>query len=117
MHKNKHNKKHIGNKYEAKAVDLLLQKGYYIYGQNIHINRREIDILAIDHSRNIAIIVEVKYRKLYFPNLSQKQINNLQEAGTLLYQLDASIPIFWRIDLIVFLDEKMFYYENLHLNS
>lgn len=111
--------KNIGNQYEERAAQLLLKKGYRIYGRNIRINRREIDILAIDNVNQITVIVEVKYRGQYFPQLSHKQINNLIEMGCLLSDLDPNLPILWRIDLIIFLsngreDEQVYHYENVH---
>lgn len=108
--------KKIGNYYEEQAVQLLKNKGYAIYGRNIHINRREVDIIAIDSVNNITVIVEVKYRKQHFPKLSHKQIVNLVEVGCLLSTLDEKLPILWRIDLILFLNNDVLYYENLHFN-
>lgn len=55
------NKRNIGNKYEDKSVEILLNDGYMILERNYQNRYGEIDIIA-KKDRKI-LFIEVKYRK------------------------------------------------------
>jgi Holliday junction resolvase-like predicted endonuclease len=116
MNNNKNRKnKLIGFQYEKKAQQFLLEKKYILHGTNLRLQHREIDILAIDTIKQETVIVEVKYREANFPHLSYKQQKNLLECGLLLDSISDSLPKLWRIDLIVFIKDKIYHYENIYL--
>ncbi len=57
------NKKEIGNIYETKAAQYLIDLGYVILERNYYWKHLEIDIIAYDSNTKDLVFVEVKYRK------------------------------------------------------
>lgn len=55
------NNREIGDKYEEKAVKLLISRGYEILERNYRVKAGEIDIIA--KFEDTIVFVEVKYRK------------------------------------------------------
>lgn len=105
--------KNIGTFFESKAEKYLVSLGYKIYKKNVRINRREIDLIAIYD--NTTILIEVKYRSSFLPELSKKQKQNLLEFGLLMSEYYSELPTNWRIDLIIFMKDKMVHQENIYL--
>ncbi|OED45363.1 hypothetical protein AB836_02025 [Rickettsiales bacterium (ex Bugula neritina AB1)] len=69
------NKKEIGSFYEKKAIEYLIKEGYSILNYNFRLSYKEIDIIC--EKNHITTIVEVKYRKKYFPSITPQQRNNI----------------------------------------
>ncbi len=57
------NKKEIGNVYEDKACNYLVNLGYTILDRNYYFRHLEIDIVALDSETKDLVFIEVKYRK------------------------------------------------------
>jgi len=65
--------KDIGKRFEDKAVNLLIDKGYQILDRNFHSRYGEIDIVAKD--KDTVVFVEVRYRKKQQFGTAQESIS------------------------------------------
>lgn len=95
-------RKDLGKAGEQLAVDLLLEKGYFILERNWHFSHKEIDIIARD--RNDIVVVEVKTRNAPVRELPEQAVNR-QKRQFLISAANAyvkynRIPLEVRFDIV-----------------
>lgn len=110
------NNRKIGDKYEEKAVDLLISNGYEILERNYRVRAGEIDIIA--RKAGIIVFVEVKYRKNQkfgygIEAVDYRKIRRIYKAAEIYLMLNKKLSSKIRFDCISFLGEKISWTKNL----
>ncbi|STO32017.1 Uncharacterised protein family UPF0102 [Fusobacterium necrogenes] len=110
------NNREIGDKYEEKAVKLLISRGYEIVERNYRVKAGEIDIIA--KFEDTIVFVEVKYRKTLkygygLEAVDYKKIRRIYNAAKVYLMLNKKLSSKTRFDCISFLGEKISWTKNL----
>lgn len=110
------NNKEIGDKYEEKAVRLLISRGYEILERNYRVRAGEIDIIA--RYGDTIVFVEVKYRKNLkygygIEAVDYRKIRRIYGAAKIYLTLNKKLSSKIRFDCISFLGEKIFWTKDL----
>ena len=111
------NKNKLGVKGEAQAVSFLLKNKYKILAQNFKYKKFEIDIIALDQTKNELVFIEVKTRSSFIygdPALavSSKQMMNLQAASQV-YLTQNKLEKNFRFDIITILPNQLKHFKNV----
>ena len=76
-------KRGIGEKYEARVGQYLVEKEYTLVAKNFRFKHFEIDIIAV--KKEIILFAEVKYRSskidARYPSVSKKQQKNIRDCA------------------------------------
>lgn len=110
------NNREVGDKYEEKAVELLISRGYEILERNYRVRAGEIDIIAkIDST---IVFVEVKYRKSLkygygIEAVDYNKIRRIYKAAETYLTMNKKLSSKIRFDCISFLREKISWTKNL----
>ena len=110
------NNREIGDKYEEKAVKLLISRGYEILERNYRVKAGEIDIIA--KFEDTIVFVEVKYRKTLkygygLEAVDYRKIRRIYNAAKVYLTLNKKLLSKIRFDCISFLGEKISWTKNL----
>lgn len=110
------NNREIGDKYEEKAVKLLISRGYEILERNYRVKAGEIDIIA--KFEDTIVFVEVKYRKTLkygygLEAVDYRKIRRIYNAAKVYLTLNKKLSSKIRFDCIRFLGEKISWTKNL----
>lgn len=110
------NNREIGDKYEEKAVKLLISRGYEILERNYRVKAGEIDIIA--KFEDTIVFVEVKYRKTLkygygLEAVDYRKIRRIYNAAKVYLTLNKKLSFKIRFDCISFLGEKISWTKNL----
>lgn len=110
-------KRVIGTRYEEKAADYLVEKGFRILEKNVNYRWGEIDLVAIDPFKNELVFVEVRFRSEgamveAVESLTFSKLTRLKRAIQT-YLNGPSVPQGMngiRIDLVAIEGEKLFHW-------
>ena len=110
------NKRQLGNEYEEKACEYLVNMGYEILDRNFRNKKGEIDIIAKD--KDYIVFIEVKYRHSKAYGYSSEAVNARKQMviyrvaeGYLNYRKEYyGMPC--RFDVIGFDDENICHIKN-----
>lgn len=110
------NNREIGDKYEEKAVELLISRNYRILERNYRVKAGEIDIIA--EKDEIVVFVEVKYRGTIkfgygLEAVDYKKIRRIYSAAKIYLTLTGKLSREVRFDCISFLGDKISWTKNL----
>lgn len=110
------NNREIGDKYEEKAVKLLISRGYKILERNYRVKAGEIDIIA--KFEDTIVFIEVKYRKTLkygygLEAVDYRKIRRIYNAAKVYLTLNKKLSAKIRFDCISFLGEKISWTKNL----
>lgn len=110
------NNREIGDKYEEKAVKLLISRGYKILERNYRAKAGEIDIIA--KFEDTIVFIEVKYRKTLkygygLEAVDYRKIRRIYNAAKVYLTLNKKLSSKIRFDCISFLGEKISWTKNL----
>lgn len=110
-------KNKIGKSREEQAADYLQKLGYRVLERNFTVNRKEIDIIALDTTQDELVFVEVKFRKnTKFGQPSQavnfKKLRHIQQAA-LIYLDRLEIEKDFRFDIISITPKKVEHLKNV----
>ena len=107
----------IGTKYEGKAMEYLIEKGYSELGRNYYSRYGEIDLICRDKNKGEIVFVEVKYRKSIEYGSGLESITRSKQRKLVktafLYLKDKKIKDTpYRFDIISILGDKIEHIEN-----
>lgn len=111
--------KKIGTFYESKAINYLINHNYTIIGRNIYIGKKEIDILCKDRANEQNVLVEVKYKNIFFKdwplflNIDKKKVYFTEIIESNILEDKFNLTGLWRIDFIIFTKDKFYHYQNI----
>lgn len=105
------NNREIGDKYEEKAVKLLISRGYKILERNYRVKAGEIDIIA--KFEDTIVFIEVKYRKTLKYGYGLEAVDYRKIRRILYLTLNKKLSSKIRFDCISFLGEKISWTKNL----
>ena len=103
------NNREIGDKYEEKAVKLLISRGYKILERNYRVKAGEIDIIA--KFEDTIVFIEVKYRKTLkygygLEAVDYRKIRRIYNAAKVYLTLNKKLSSKIRFDCISFLGDN-----------
>ncbi len=107
------NRRLLGNRYEQQAEKYLINQGYQILARNIHLGRKEIDLIA--QKDKTIVFVEVKgARSTSFGHPSERvdrrKRKNLTEAAEQFINEQKLDGFDYRFDLITILGSELEHY-------
>lgn len=110
------NKRSIGNIYEEKSCQILLEKNYIILERNYQNRYGEIDIIALKD--NEIVFIEVKYRKnkkygYGYEAVDRKKLIKLFNLAQAYVQEKKYFNYILRFDCMSYLAEKLEWIENI----
>lgn len=94
----------IGNRFEERAAEYLIEKGYSVVARNVKRGSGEMDIICLD--KNELVIVEVKARSSEehgsaLEQVDEDKVNRLRDAANI-YISEKSFRMPVRFDIITF---------------
>jgi len=112
------NNRQIGNIYEDKAAEYLVQKGHKILKRNYRIRYGEIDIISFDQKEKCIVFTEVKHRRgkgtgsglEAVTRAKQKTISFVANYYLMTYSKNTNVNS--RFDVISFDNEELVHIEN-----
>lgn len=116
------NKKIIGDKGEAVAVEFLKKKNYQILAQNYLKRSGEVDIIAHDPSVDETVFVEVKTRKNSFYGypedfVDELKLDKIESVADYWLKENNISDGNWRIDIIALIGDSKKGYQLEHIQN